>query len=144
MLPTVISCCAVSLHVTKIYCMLCNVVTRGTVFLNFMQQCSMLWCVLACCAVLLHVTKSYYMMCSVVRCYQELLHVVQCYYELSRVIHDMQCCEMLPTVITMCGVLTCYQGLHFVPCYYVLSRVITWYAVLLDVTNQLLHVVQCC
>ena len=73
--------------------MLCSVVTRCIVLLNFMQQCYMLWCVLACCAVLLHVTRVitgcavlldvteiYYMLCSVVRCYQELLHVVQCCY----------------------------------------------------------------
>ena len=56
------------------------------------------------------------MLCSVVTCYQELLHAVQC-------------CYMLPRVITCCAVLshvTCYQELlHVVQCCYVLSRVIT-------------------
>ena len=67
-------------------------------------------------------------------------------------VHDVQCCYMLPSVITCCAVLldvtesyymlcsvvTCYQGLlHAVQCCYVLSPVITWCAVLL-------HVELCC
>ena len=61
---------------------------------------------------LLDDTKGYYMMCSVVTCYQELLHVVQC-------------CYILPSVITSCAVL-----LDVTKIYYMLCSVGTCYLVL--------------
>ena len=67
------------------------------------------------------------MLCNVLTCYQELLHAVQC-------------CYMLPRVITCCAVLlhvTCYQDLlHAVQCCYMLPRVITFCAVLLRVISS--------
>ena len=51
----------------------------------------------------LDVTKGFYMLCSVVTCYLGLLH-------------DVQCCYMLPGVITGCALLlhvTCYQELLY-------------------------------
>ena len=86
--------------------MLCNVVTRGIVLLNFVQQCYMLpmfffhvvqCCymlprIITCCAMLLDVTKSNYMLSSVAACNLELLHA-------------MQCCYMLPRFIICCPVL---------------------------------------
>ena len=68
-----------------------------------------------CCTVFLDVTNSYYMLCSIVTCYQDLLHAVQCCYMLPRVItfcavllrllHDVQCCSMWPRFIICCPVL---------------------------------------
>ena len=81
------------LHVAKKYYMLCNVVTRGIVLLNFVQQCSMLCCVVS---------------------YQELLHVV---------LHVMQYCYMLPRIITCCAVLCYqdYMLSSVVACYLVIT-----------------------
>ena len=54
MLPRVITCCAVLLHVLSNY-MLCSVVTCYIELLHDVQCCSMLQRVITCCAMLLHV-----------------------------------------------------------------------------------------
>ena len=82
--------------------MLCNVVTRGIVLLNFVQQCSMLCCVLACYAVLLHVTKIYYMVSSVVEFYL----VIICCAVLLHVTKSYTCGAVLLHVFVTCYVIT--------------------------------------
>ena len=64
LLPRVITCCAMLLHVSK---------------LLHVGQCCYTWhCVVEFRAAVLYVVMCSCMLCSVVACYQELLHAVQC------------------------------------------------------------------
>ena len=78
------------------------------------------------------------MMCSVVRCYQQLLHAVQCCYMLPKVITSSAVLLHVLRYYMLCSVVPCYiELLHDVQCCSMLQRVITCCA-------MLLHVESCC
>ena len=77
MLPRVITYCAVLLHITESYYMLCRVVTCYLELLRGVQCCYMMQCVVEFCATMLYVVMCSCMLCSVVTCYIVLFNFVQ-------------------------------------------------------------------